>query len=123
MARQTRRKGEGGPPPARFLGPIGPRVQVDLSDHAARDRYFRRCFPLGIPLEEVLARARLPNAGRPDRTDPDEPWNRGKFHRFVRLDGTMVRRRLFKLVCITEEETAEPLPGRFHIVTLIDLGG
>jgi len=95
---------------------------VTLSDEAANDRFSRRCEPLGISVAELMSRARVPNAGRPDRPDPDEPDNPSKFHRFEKLAGTRVQGRRFKLVCVTEEAADADLPGRIHIVTMVDLG-
>ena len=105
----------------RYIGPVGAEVVVTLSDHASNDKFFRRYQRLGITMEQILQVARIPNAGRPDRPDPDDADGLGgKFHRFVKLDGTTKEGIPFLLVCVTEEEASPPLPGRIHIVTLVD---
>lgn len=101
-----------------FIGPVGPAVVVEFADHASNDRFARRVEPLGITLEQVVRAVRLPNGGRGDRQDPDEP---GRFFRFVRLDGTTIRRRRFKLVCIELEQADGVFPGRIEVLTIIDL--
>ncbi len=94
---------------------MGPGVVVEFVDPAGRMKFFHRVTPLGVPLDEFVRSVRLPNAGRPDREDKENP---GRVKRWVRLKDPLGRTHRFTVILEVVEPGDGILPGRVQVVSL-----